>query len=138
MPASSGTDLEEQSLALLYRKAKTFAVGHGCAANWEPMVNTSQEQVIEEASCLTSEETERVAWVSGECFPSVEIPTITPDVRRKDGSKVEVEMAQLAGLVPNDDGFAGLLEIVSLYEKWIENRECTQDIQIVSGSRRKT
>jgi len=29
------SDVEEQSLALLYRKRKTYAVGHGCAANWD-------------------------------------------------------------------------------------------------------
>lgn len=35
-------DQEEQSLALLYRKATTFAVGHGCAANWESVEGTWQ------------------------------------------------------------------------------------------------
>ncbi len=115
---------EEQSLALLYRKAKTFAVGHGCAANWESVEGTWQGQFIDESRKLegVSEVVEKVRWISAESFPSIEIPSITPDVKRRDGTTVEVEMAPLAGLVPNNDGFAALAEVVSLYEEWIEKR----------------
>jgi hypothetical protein len=115
-------DLEEQSLALLYRKAKTFAAGHGCAANWESTADTWQGQFVKEAGIPPDNETERVGWVSAESFPWIEIPSITPDLRRGDGSKVEVEMVPLAGLVAGNDGFAALVEVVSLYEEWIERR----------------
>ena len=30
----SDRDEEEQSIDLLYRKRRTFAIGHGCAADW--------------------------------------------------------------------------------------------------------
>ena len=29
------SDDEEQSIALLYRHQRTFAIGHGCAADWD-------------------------------------------------------------------------------------------------------
>jgi hypothetical protein len=115
-------DEEEQSLALLYRKAKTFAVGHGCAANWESVKGTWQGQLIQQDRQSEGTIDEKVNWVSAECFPSIEIPGITPDVNRKDGTTVEVAMAPLAGLVPNDDGFDALSEVLSLYEEWIRER----------------
>ena len=99
-------DQEEQSLALLYRHYETFAVGHGCAADWE-------------VDALAN----RATWVSAEALPEFETPSITPDVRRDNGTLVEVPMAALAGLVPEDDGFAALTEVVDLYERWIGNRE---------------
>ena len=124
---------EEQSLALLYRKAKTFAVGHGCAANWESVEGTWQGQFNNEDSSLENV-SERVGWVSAESFPSIEIPSITPDVKRKDGTAVEVAMAPLAGLVPDNDGFGALAEVVSLYEEWIEKK--IQEITFLDSSYR--
>jgi len=119
-------DEEEQSLALMYRKAKTFAVGHGCAANWESVEGTWQGDLNAHNNQISigssNGNTEKVGWVSAECLPSTEIPSITPDVKRTDGSIVEVAMAPLAGLVPGDDGFAALSEVVSLYEKWITEK----------------
>ena len=104
--SAESPDQEEQSLALLYRKYQTFGVGHGCAADWEvdPVEN-------------------RAILVSAEALPEFETPSITPDVRRKDGTSVEVPMAALAGLVPGDDGFAALSEVVDLYERWVGERE---------------
>jgi len=90
---------EEQSLALLYRKMETYAVGHGCAANWD-----------KEASDGI------VKTVIAECLPTFETPSITPDIG------IEVPMAPLAGLIPGDDGFTALTELVSRYEQWIEDR----------------
>ena len=34
-PDGRARDEEEESLDLLYREAQTFAVGHGCAADWK-------------------------------------------------------------------------------------------------------
>ena len=99
-------DLEEQSLALLYREYKTFAVGHGCAADWE--VDTTRN---------------RASLVSAEALPELETPSVTPNVLRGDGTTVEVPMASLAGLVPGDDGFSALSEVVDLYDRWAEERE---------------
>jgi len=95
-------DPEEKSLALLYRNCETFAVGHGCAADWKP-TNGSR----------------KVELVSAVCLPKYEAPSITPQIRRADGSEVSVSMAKLAGLIPGDDGFAALQEIIDLYAAWI-------------------
>ena len=108
--SASEPDPEEQSLALLYREYETFGVGHGCAADWQfdPVAN-------------------RATQVSAEALPEFETPSITPDVRRSDGKKVEVSMAALAGLVPGDDGFTALSEVVDLYDGWVREKE--QEIQ---------
>ena len=105
IPDAAQPDDEEQSLSLLYRRTSTFAVGHGCAADWSVSPLDSQVQ-----------------WVSAESLPSFETPSITPDVKREDGSSVEVPMAELAGLVPGEDGFQSLAEIVELYEVWITKK----------------
>jgi len=96
---------EEESLRLVYRKAQTFAVGHGCAADWEkPRRGES-----------------RVSMVSAECFPVYEAPSRTPEIRREDGSRLQVSMAALAGL-EEEDGFDQLNEVVDLYRQWIHRR----------------
>lgn len=101
-----GADLEELGLALLYRKVRTFAVGHGCSADW-----------------VVSEDPERAHGVAGVALPIAEIPNITPEIRRPDGSPITVSMAALAGLDATDDGFGALAEVVSGYESWITARE---------------
>lgn len=98
-------DPEEKSLALLYRKSETYATGHGCAADWG------------------GDGTHRRAtWVSAECLPEFETPTITSDVEKDDGTPVVVSMAALAGLVPENDGFADLDVVISAYEEWVEEK----------------
>lgn len=98
-------DDEEQSIALLYRRATTFAIGHGCAADWWARPG---------ARCP--------GQVSAECMPVTETPSITPDIRRPNGSPVEISMAVLAGLVQGSDGMADLEELITLYENWIAKR----------------
>jgi hypothetical protein len=100
-PAHEEQDDEEKSLALLYRHAQTFATGHGCSADW------------------SSAGEGRASSVSAESLPVAETPSITPEVRREDGTPVEVPMAPLAGLVDGEDGLDSLSEVVSLYEAWI-------------------
>ena len=94
-------DREAASIALLYRHQHTFAVGHGCAADWENGAPA------------------RVAEVRAECLPYFDTPSITPDILREDGTRLTVRMAELAGLVDDRDGFQGLEEVVTGYETWI-------------------
>jgi len=99
-------DAEEESIRLLYRDSQTFAIGHGCAADWR-----------------TDEAAERAAIVSAEALPAFETASITPEVTRPDGSAVAVPMNCLAGLVSGDDGSLTINELVSLYRSWIDARE---------------
>lgn len=96
--ATRPLDAEEQSINLLYRHAQTYAIGHGCSADW----------------------TEDKRAVFATCLPVFETPTVTPDVLRTDGTTLDVPMAVLAGLVEGDDGFSALEEVIALYESWID------------------
>ena len=98
-------DAEEQSLALLYRYAETFAVGHGCAADWRG--------VTKERTATT---------LLAECLPAFETPSVTPEIRREDRSLIEVSMAALAGLIPGSDGLAAIEEVITGYDGWIRAR----------------
>ena len=99
-------DPEEQSFELLDRHQQTFAIGHGCAGDWE-----------------ASENSNRASQVFGNCLPRHELPSFTPNIQRSDGSgPLEVAMAPLAGIVPDDDGMDALEEVVSSYEVWIERQ----------------
>jgi hypothetical protein len=102
---TSQIDAEEQSLAMLYRNFQTYAVGHGCAANWGNKGDGS-----------------KVAVVSAECLPYFETPSTTPDITDENGNPIRVEMKPLAGLVAGDDGFEQLERVVQLYEKWIARK----------------
>ncbi|MBS3968345.1 MAG: hypothetical protein KGZ60_13890 [Truepera sp.] len=106
-PSSPQTafDEEEESLALLYRKRQTFAVGHGCAADWEVSSGQARAILIRSAS-----------------LPAYETPSITPDIERENGIRLEVPMALLAGLVEKQDGFGALEEVIDRYERWINER----------------
>ena len=94
--ASRPLDSEEKAISLLYRHAQTYAIGHGCAADW------SKDR--------------RTVWAT--CLPVFEAPSMTPDVRRSDGTLLDVSMEVLAGLKQDDDGFAALEEVVALYREW--------------------
>ncbi|MEZ5343569.1 MAG: helicase-related protein [Acidimicrobiales bacterium] len=102
---ASAADPEELSNALLYRDAQTYAVGHGCAAEWS-----------EDTGALGSGE------LVAQCLPSFEAPSISPDVLLEDGTRLEVPMRPLAGLDPNDDGMPALVTVVAEYERWIERQ----------------
>ncbi|MBY0011632.1 helicase-related protein [Paenibacillus typhae] len=97
-------DEEELSIALLYRKTKTYAVGHGCSADWSEITD------------------DKAAFVQSSFLPSYETKSMTPDITRDDGSDIVVSMRDLAGIEPGRNGMEQLEEIVDLYEKWIEKR----------------
>lgn len=78
-PELGSLDEEEMSMQLLYRHEKTFGVGHGCAAVWDYQARE-----------------EKTSWVSGECLPSIEIPSITPDILDENKREIKIPMAPLA------------------------------------------
>ena len=101
----SRPDEDEQALDLLYRDFETYAIGHGCGADWS-----------------RSESAYAAGRIFAVALPSFETPSITPEIHRPDGSRVEVAMAPLAGLVPDDDGRNALQEVVDLYSEWIDQK----------------
>ena len=101
-PELTRPDDEEQTLDLLYRHFETYAIGHGCAADWSK-----------------GEQSYTASRIFAVALPSFETPSITPEISRSDGSSVEVSMANLAGLVGDDEGREALHEVVDLYAAWI-------------------
>lgn len=100
-PTAEPLDSEERSQELLYRDKLTFAVGHGCAADWTRTAATSAESV------------------SAECLPVFETPSTTPDIRSSNGQPLVASMRLLSGIDPDSDGTGQLEAIVSEYEAWI-------------------
>lgn len=96
-------DPEVASFDLLYRHAQTFAVGHGCAADWR----RDESQVSE---------------LIAEALPTHETPSITPEIALADGTAIKVPLAPLAGRTPGNDGFAMLHAVVEAYDEWIAQR----------------
>jgi hypothetical protein len=100
-PTAEPLDSEERSQELLYRDKLTFAVGHGCAADWTRITATSAESV------------------TAECLPVFETPSTTPDIRTSSGQPLVASMRLLSGIDPISGGTEQLQAIVSEYEAWI-------------------
>jgi len=92
---------EGEIVRLMYRDRQTFAIGHGCAAEWDG-----------ERPSIASE-----VWT--ECMPVFETPSISADLKGRDGELVRVSMRKLARLDPADDGSAEIARLVEAYEQWI-------------------
>ncbi len=98
-------DSEEKSLALLYKNHQTYAVGHGCAADWG----------LKDSSA-------KVKKVMAQCLPVFETPSTTPEIEDEAGNPIKVAMIPLAGLAPGKDGFDELEHVIELYEAWIAQK----------------
>jgi hypothetical protein len=105
-PTAEPLDSEERSQELLYRDKLTFAVGHGCAADWKRGADPT-----------------RAESVSAECLPVFETPSTTPDVRSRSGQPLVAPMRSLASVDAGANGFNELEAIISEYEKWIAEQE---------------
>ncbi len=105
-PTAEPLDGEERSQELLYRDKLTFAVGHGCAADWKH-----------------GDAPTNASSVSAECLPVFEMPSTTPDILDNSGQPLVASMRLLAGIDPETDGFDELEGIVSGYEHWITGQE---------------
>lgn len=103
-------DEEEKSLELLYRNARTFAVGHGCAASWDIKATG-----------------EKVSFVTAECLPVFEAPSVTPDIKDEFDRLIRVPMAPLAGLIKSDDGLNTLESVINSYQYWISQKRADID-----------
>ncbi len=98
-------DMEERSLALLYRESATWAIGHGCAAGWD------------------AEPGERPVKIYADVLPAVELPSMTPDVE-VNGELLRLSMRDLAALPDDGSGpsWEGLESLADSYDAWIRLR----------------
>lgn len=91
---------EEESLRLLYRHRKTFAIGHGCAADWPDTEDTAVEMIKTDS------------------MPTYEIKPILP----REISNLELSMLQLSNL--NDPlSFKICRQLAEEYKKWIDSQD---------------
>lgn len=100
----SKQDKEELSLSLLYRHRPNYAVGHGCAADWE----------IAEG---------RVVAVRSEVLPVFEQPPILP---RDSIEGAELAMKRLAA-DPEKDVIKACKSLGEAYSNWIQERKAELD-----------
>ncbi len=98
-------DKEEESLRLLYRHRKTYAVGHGCAADWNEV------------------DEDRADMIQSDIIPSYEIkpivPTSFPDL--------DLKMYDLSTLGDEAAIDPVLNSLCDKYEEWIEQQQVTMD-----------
>lgn len=90
---------------VLYRHHRAYAIGHGCAADWPQPVGGF------------------VSAIWSDVMPVYETPPTTANLEFTDGSgnlqKLRVSMRKLAGLDPEDSGWAEMSLLISEYERWI-------------------
>jgi hypothetical protein len=99
--AASKTDQDdEKSNQLLFRKKKTFAVGHGCSPAW------------------VDDDSQTVNAITTEAIPSYEIKPIVPNELKS----VELKMFDMSDLAKGDIT-SNLVQLNSEYEKWIKEQE---------------
>ena len=98
-------DKEEESLRLLYRHRKTYAVGHGCAADWNEV------------------DEDRADMIQSDIIPSYEIkpivPTSFPDL--------DLKMYDLSTLGDEAAIDPVLNSLCDKYKEWIEQQQATVD-----------
>lgn len=99
----SRLDDEEQGLELLYRKQQTYAVGHGCAADW------------------ITPEGAGTRTVKAIALPVFETPSTTPDIKDSDGNRIEVPMHLLCK--DNAESLDALQGVLHHYREWIARQQ---------------
>jgi hypothetical protein len=92
-------DEEEQSLRLLFSHLKTFAIGHGCAANWN------------------DRGADAVSLIRTSSLPSYEIKPIVP-------TQIEgLDLSMLALATPGPESIALCHHLAEGYQSWIAERQ---------------
>lgn len=101
--AEAGAHPDDASFRLIYRSARTYAVGHGCSADW-----------------AAPDSRGRSGWAKADVLPEYETPSITPDIVLA-GTALTVSMAQLSGT--EQGRLAQLERVLAEYEAWIGKRQ---------------
>ena len=98
-----GDDEDVEKMNLLYRKERSFSIGHGCTGDWDAKENA-----------------EFADAVHAEPLPTTQTPSFTPMLGTSDGEEIKVYLAPLAGLCEGEDGLTNLNLLVNEYETWIK------------------
>lgn len=101
-------DKEEEELALIYQNKRTFAIGHGCAANWP-----------------TDRYYDVAPWIETAFIPEFEVPPVTADL--PEGHELANSMAfslqYLADSAVNwEDKHNLLAQFIASYEDWVSEQ----------------
>ncbi|MFJ4718934.1 MULTISPECIES: helicase-related protein [Streptomyces] len=112
-------DPEIATSRLLHRHAPTFAVGHGCAAEWDwtpPPIG------------MTDSRRAGVPEVRSEFVPSVEV------LLTDSNPEIDSSALSMLGLASNPDAevLAALEELATGYERWIDRKQAEADALIGS------
>lgn len=97
-------DDDFDSNRLLYHQIKSYAIGHGCSASWNP------KDTI-------------VSKIQTETFPRYEIKPIVPS----NISGVSLDMFKMSDLSNDEDTIAELTTLCGKYEQWIFSLESKLD-----------
>lgn len=95
-------DEDYQSNQLLYRNVRNYAIGHGCAADWD--------------------DSESVKWIATAIFPRYDIKPIVPSVI--DG--VSLDMLKMSPYGSFSDTIRELRMMCSKYREWINGLRTTR------------
>ena len=99
-------DEEVLSSKLLYRNANTYALGHGCSADW-----------------TSKPDGDGIIKLSTTFLPEQEVINMTPDIRDRFGNELSLSMMELAGAKTGAKPIDQVLSsLISSYEKWIEDK----------------
>lgn len=96
------SDQEEQSLALLYRNRKTYALGHGCASDWEK-----------------EERQENARRVFTQSLPFYEVPQTDFDIPGLDPLTLSMKVLSGEGGLDKNQVIKKLISFCDLYKEWI-------------------
>lgn len=103
---------------ILYRHQQTYAIGHGCAADW-----------LNPENC-------RVTTVWSDVLPVYETPSTTAELEFTDDNgqidKLTISMRKLAGLDPQDSGWKDVYKLLSEYERWIKTLRVNELVKLNS------
>jgi len=103
MPDNQRVNIEDEdynSNRLLYRDVHNYAIGHGCAADWD-------------------DSGEKVSWISSAIFPSYEIKPIVPSTI----PGVSLDMLEMSPYGNFSDAVLQLKRMCIEYKCWIEGLE---------------
>ncbi|MCL5675762.1 MAG: hypothetical protein M1120_01395 [Patescibacteria group bacterium] len=101
-PPLFSNDPEEQSLALLYRNRKTYAVGHGCSANWINKPGVANANAV-----------------YTESLPMFEVPMLDFNVEGLDPEILSMKYLSCEQITKRAEVIEKLKKFASFYTEWI-------------------